>query len=90
MGGNGERRIEAEAQEEMENDNGGTESQMGEEEVQNHMREKKVSWEKLRRVDSLNLEAGRVTFSRIHSPNNHVCSLSPLIFSFQISVSYSV
>ncbi|XP_028120942.1 potassium transporter 5-like isoform X2 [Camellia sinensis] len=83
MGGNGERRIEAEAQEEMENDNGGTESQMGEEEVQNHMREKKVSWEKLRRVDSLNLEAGRVTFSRIHSPNNHVDWRVTLTLAFQ-------
>ncbi|GMP71314.1 hypothetical protein CsSME_00029780 [Camellia sinensis var. sinensis] len=35
------------------------------------MKEKKVSSTKLRRVDSLNLEAGKVTFSRIHSHNNN-------------------
>ncbi|XP_052184585.1 potassium transporter 5 [Diospyros lotus] len=32
-----------------------------------NMKERKVSWAKLRRVDSLNLEAGRLLFSRSHA-----------------------
>lgn len=30
------------------------------------MKDRKVSWAKLRRVDSLNLEAGRVCFTQAH------------------------
>ncbi|KAK3039043.1 hypothetical protein RJ639_027528 [Escallonia herrerae] len=32
----------------------------------NNMKERKVSWARLRRVDSLNMEAGRVSFTPIH------------------------
>lgn len=31
------------------------------------LKERKVSWTRLRRVDSLNLEAGRVSMSHAHS-----------------------
>ncbi|CAL5346582.1 unnamed protein product [Camellia sinensis] len=58
-----------------------------------NMKEKKVSSTKLRRVDSLNLEAGKVTFSRIHSHNNNgaygECRLSNLKLIFaQTNMAY--
>lgn len=39
---------------------------MSEVETKNQMKERKVSWAKLRRVDSLNLEAGRVSMTHSH------------------------
>ncbi|CAK7336014.1 unnamed protein product [Dovyalis caffra] len=38
--------------------------------VENKLKGRKVSWGKLRRVDSLNLEAGRVSMSHSHSAHN--------------------
>lgn len=38
----------------------------------NNMKDRKVSWAKLRRVDSLNLEAGRVSFPPTHHANSQV------------------
>ncbi|XP_021678668.2 potassium transporter 5 isoform X2 [Hevea brasiliensis] len=37
--------------------------------VENKLKERKISWAKLRRVDSLNLEAGRVSTSQIQHSN---------------------
>lgn len=42
------------------------EETMSEVETKNQMKERKVSWAKLRRVDSLNLEAGRVSMTHSH------------------------
>lgn len=39
---------------------------MSEVETKNQIKERKVSWAKLRRVDSLNLEAGRVSMTHSH------------------------
>lgn len=41
---------------------------------ENKLKERKVSWAKLRRVDSLNLEAGRVSTAGGHT--SKVCPLS--------------
>ncbi|CAL5346583.1 unnamed protein product [Camellia sinensis] len=69
-----ERRREAEAAQEMIEE---------EEEEALNMKEKKVSSTNLRRVDSLNLEAGKVTFSRIRSHNNNVDWWTTLSLAFQ-------
>lgn len=50
-----------------------------EEEKEQKLKERKVSWAKLRRVDSLNLEAGRV--SATHSHSSTVTPLTLLNFS---------
>ncbi|GFY88073.1 high affinity K+ transporter 5 [Actinidia rufa] len=66
-------------QQALEAENGGAlalsmkeeEEEEEEEEANNNlMKERKVSWAKLGRVDSLNLEAGRLTFSQSHTSIN--------------------
>jgi len=46
-------------------------------EVETKLKDRKLSWAKLRRVDSLNLEAGRVSMPRSHTSKvchiNHLC-----------------
>ncbi|KAF5746358.1 hypothetical protein HS088_TW06G00529 [Tripterygium wilfordii] len=42
--------------------------------VQNNLKEKKLSWGKLRRVDSLNLEAGNVSMSASHTSKVRIIS----------------
>ncbi|XP_065853916.1 potassium transporter 5 [Euphorbia lathyris] len=42
-----------------------------EKEVQNNIKERKVSWAKLRRIDSLNMEAGRFSNSQTHSSSKN-------------------
>lgn len=46
---------------------------MSEVETKNQIKERKVSWAKLRRVDSLNLEAGRVSMTHRHG--SHVTAM---------------
>lgn len=48
------------------------------------MKGRKVSWAKLRRVDSLNLEAGRVSFAPSHANNSKVYlpSISSILFIY--------
>lgn len=38
------------------------------------LKDRKVSWAKLRRVDSLNLEAGRLSFKPSHSSQVGLCN----------------
>ena len=42
----------------------------------NKLKERKVSWAKLRRVDSLNLEAGRVSMTATHPSKVYILGLS--------------
>lgn len=52
------------------------------------LKDRKVSWAKLRRVDSLNLEAGRVSLSAAHSSKVnltntiHINKIKFLVFLF--------
>ncbi|GMP71312.1 hypothetical protein CsSME_00029779 [Camellia sinensis var. sinensis] len=73
-----ERRREAEAEAEA-----AQEMIEEEEEEALNMKENKVSSTNLRRVDSLDLEAGKVTFSRIRSHNNNVDWWTTLSLAFQ-------
>ena len=50
------------------------------------MKERKVSWAKLRRVDSLNLEAGRVTMSHHHGSQVSYGTVLFLLLEFVISI----
>ncbi len=52
-------------------------------EVERNLKERKVSWAKLRRVDSLNLDARRVTISQSHA--SKVSHGSPVAFLTSIS-----
>ncbi|XAR52874.1 hypothetical protein NMG60_11021192 [Bertholletia excelsa] len=47
------------------------------------MKERKVSWANLHRVDSLNMEAGRVSFSTSHGRNHHADWRTTFILAFQ-------
>ncbi|KAB2046064.1 hypothetical protein ES319_D01G207100v1 [Gossypium barbadense] len=49
----------------------------------NRLKERKFSWAKLRRVDSLNLEAGRLSFSSTKSPHSKVDWMRTLSLAFQ-------
>jgi hypothetical protein len=45
-------------------------------EVETKLKDRKLSWARLRRVDSLNLEAGRVSMPHSHTSN--VCHINHL------------
>ncbi|XAR52875.1 hypothetical protein NMG60_11021194 [Bertholletia excelsa] len=91
MADNPERRSsEEEAAQEKEMERSGGEMEMettGEAgnygNYKNKLKEKKVSWAKLRRVDSLNLEAGRVSHSASHGGNQHANWMITLTLAFQ-------
>lgn len=52
-------------------------------EVERKLKERKVSWAKLRRVDSLNLEAGRLSLSQTHASTTKVRTYVALISNFK-------
>ncbi|XVE50000.1 hypothetical protein DITRI_Ditri01bG0127000 [Diplodiscus trichospermus] len=59
------------------------EIEMAAEADRNRLKERKFSWAKLRRVDSLNLEAGRLSFSSSKGTKSKVDWLTTLSLAFQ-------
>lgn len=57
-------------------DNEGIETTEVEIKNQVNLKDRKVSWAKLRRVDSLNLEAGRISGRTTHGHASKVCDIN--------------